>query len=192
LHPGRDLKAEAVEDGRGDIEQAQVAELPPLTTRLTIGLVEGGHAVAGGICNPAREEFFLGSLESGVTLNGEAARPRPCSSLTEAVVLASRSETARGEWAGFQDAPFQVQAMGSVAYKLACVAAGRAEACWTQRPKNEWDVAAGRTVATQPSPLRFNRRVPRFHSLLALGPGTEQLFAGVLAECSVLPEGSRR
>ena len=167
---------------------------------VSIALVEDGRTVAGGICNPAREEFFLGSRETGVTLNGEPARLRPCRSLTEAVVLASRSETARGEWAGFQNAPFHVWAMGSVAYKLACVAVGRADATWTRRPKNEWDVAAGvalvlaagGTVATQPSPLLFNRRVPRFQSVLALGPGARQLFAGFLADWNLQPEGSNR
>jgi len=166
----------------------------------SIGLVEDGRAVAGGICNPAKEEFFLGSLETGVTLNGEPARLRPCRSLTEAVVLASRSETARGEWASFQNAPFHVWAMGSVAYKLACVAVGRADATWTRRPKNEWDVAAGvalvlaagGTVATQPSPLLFNRRVPRFQSVLALRPGARQLFGGFLADWNLEPEGSNR
>ena len=167
---------------------------------VSIALVEDGRTVAGGICNPAREEFFLGSRETGVTLNGEPARLRPCRSLTEAVVLASRSETARGEWAGFQNAPFHVRAMGSVAYKLACVAVGRADATWTRRPKNEWDVAAGvalvlaagGAVATQPSPLLFNRRVPRFQSVLALGPGARQLFAGFLADWNLQPEGSNR
>jgi myo-inositol-1(or 4)-monophosphatase len=33
--------------------------------------------------------------------------------------------------------------MGSVAYKLALVAAGRAGATWTLVPKHEWDIAAG-------------------------------------------------
>ena len=33
--------------------------------------------------------------------------------------------------------------MGSVAYKMALVAAGVADATWTLAPKHEWDVAAG-------------------------------------------------
>ncbi len=36
-----------------------------------------------------------------------------------------------------------VEAMGSVAYKLARVACGLADATWTLVPKHEWDVAAG-------------------------------------------------
>lgn len=34
-------------------------------------------------------------------------------------------------------------AVGSVAYKLALVAAGKVDATWTLVHKNEWDVAAG-------------------------------------------------
>ena len=37
---------------------------------VSIGLIENGQAIAGGICNPATGETFLGSLESGVTYNG--------------------------------------------------------------------------------------------------------------------------
>jgi myo-inositol-1(or 4)-monophosphatase len=37
--------------------------------------------------------------------------------------------------------------MGSVAFKLACVAAGLADATWTQVPKHEWDVAGGVALA---------------------------------------------
>ena len=33
--------------------------------------------------------------------------------------------------------------VGSVAYKFGLVAAGRAEATFTPRPRNEWDICAG-------------------------------------------------
>jgi myo-inositol-1(or 4)-monophosphatase len=110
---------------------------------ISIGLVEDGEAVAGGICNPATREVFLGSRETGVTLNGV---PVPASSgleRQEPLVLASRSEASRGEWDGFRGAPFTVRPVGSVAYKLALVAAGLADGTWTTVPKHEWDVAAG-------------------------------------------------
>ena len=61
-----------------------------------------------------------------------------------AVVLASRQEFNRGEWARFEGRNFAIRPTGSVAYKLALVAAGLADATWTLSPKHEWDVAAGR------------------------------------------------
>jgi myo-inositol-1(or 4)-monophosphatase len=99
--------------------------------------------VAGGICNPATNEVFIGSIGSGVTYNGAPAQASERKSLEGAVVLASRSETKRGEWKQFENAPFKIQAMGSVAYKLARVSAGLADITFTLTPKNEWDVAAG-------------------------------------------------
>lgn len=136
---------------------------------ISVGLVESGRAVAGGILNPVTSELVLGSLETGVTLNGGATRVRDCPDL-DGVALASRSELRRGEWARFERAPFEVVPCGSVAYKLSRVAAGLADFTFTLRPKNEWDVAAGvalieaaggasrlpdgsRRVFNQPSPL---------------------------------------
>src|SRR5207245_1834007 len=63
---------------------------------VSIGLVENGEAIAGGICNPATGETFIGSLESGLTYNGRRARCSQKSSLSGAIILASRSEVKRG------------------------------------------------------------------------------------------------
>jgi myo-inositol-1(or 4)-monophosphatase len=109
---------------------------------LSVVLVEDGRGVAGGICNPRTGEMFLGS-RAGVTCNGQKAAVRNRSSLAGALVLASRSECGRGEWERFRGAGFTVKPMGSVAYKLALVAAGLADATWTLVPKHGWDVAAG-------------------------------------------------
>ncbi|MEA2024183.1 MAG: 3'(2'),5'-bisphosphate nucleotidase CysQ [Actinomycetota bacterium] len=109
---------------------------------ISIGLVEHGRPVAGGVCNPATGERIIGSIETGVRYTGH--RPATsATSLADAIVLASRSEMRRGEWERFFDESFTIVPMGSVAYKLALVAAGRADATWTLVPKHEWDVAAG-------------------------------------------------
>src|SRR5438309_5580019 len=110
---------------------------------VSIAMVENGRPIAGGICNPATNEIFLGSLETGVAYNGEPARASQKTTLDGALVLASRSEVKRGEWKQFVNAPFKIRPMGSVAYKLALVSAGLADATFTLTPKNEWDIAAG-------------------------------------------------
>ena len=58
------------------------------------------------------------------------------------VMLASRSETKRGEFKPFYSCA-EVRPVGSIAYKLALIAAGRGDATFSLGPKNEWDVAAG-------------------------------------------------
>jgi myo-inositol-1(or 4)-monophosphatase len=110
---------------------------------ISIAMVEDGRAIAGGICNPATKETFLGSRETGITYNGCGAQASRKSSLDGAMVLASRSEVRRGDWACFDDSPFIFRPMGSVAYKMALIASGLADATWTLTPKNEWDIAAG-------------------------------------------------
>ncbi len=148
---------------------------------VSIGLVEDGEPVAGGILNPATGEVVIGAREIGVTYNGVAARVTDPEDLRGASVLASRSETKRGEWKRFEGAPFHVRPCGSVAYKLALVAGGRADATFTLVPKHEWDVAAGVALvlaaggmATEADgrPVRFNQEEPRLPNLVAAGPRT--------------------
>jgi len=114
---------------------------------ISIGLIEDGRPVAGGIHNPATGERIIGSVETGVEYTGSRP-PTTATSLSGAVVLASRSEVRRGEWDRYADQPFTIIPMGSVAYKCALVAAGRADATWTLTPKHEWDVAAGAALVT--------------------------------------------
>jgi myo-inositol-1(or 4)-monophosphatase len=166
---------------------------------VSIAMVEKGKPVAGGICNPATDELILGSLETGITYNGQPAHPSERSSLDGAVILASRSELKRGEWSRFQDSTSIVKPMGSVAYKLGLVAAGRADVTFTLTPKNEWDVAAGallvqaaggfvRTLDNQP--LTCNHKNPLLTGLIACGPKLSEPLIEMLREH--LPVGAAR
>jgi myo-inositol-1(or 4)-monophosphatase len=147
---------------------------------VSIGLVEAGRPVAGGIAIPSRELTILGSLETGVRANGSPATVRDLHSLDGVAVLASRSEVRRGEWQQFDAAPFSVTPMGSVAAKMGLVAAGLADATWTLVPKHEWDVAAGTALVSAAggevwtldgSAPRFNNAKPLFRGLLAAPAG---------------------
>jgi myo-inositol-1(or 4)-monophosphatase len=146
---------------------------------VSVAMVEDGIPVAGGICNPATGELFLGSLESGLTYNGKPARASQRTSLQGALVLASRSEIKRGEWKRFEKAAVKVRPMGSVAYKLALVSAGLADLTFTLTPKHEWDIAGGAALVSsaggfistlENSPLHCNRKSPLLSGLLAGGP----------------------
>ncbi len=147
---------------------------------ISIGLVEDGRAVAGGICNPATGETFLGSAETGVTRNGVAVAAHAAASLAGSTVLASRSEVNRGEWERFAGAAFTVRPMGSVAYKLGRVGAGLNPVTWTLVPKHEWDVAAGTALVLAAGGdvfgldgdlPPFNQPAPKLSGLVACAPG---------------------
>lgn len=156
---------------------------------VSIGFVEDGRPVAGGICNPATNETVIGAIDCGVLYNGEPARASQRTTLKGSLILASRSEVKRGEWQQFQSGAYQIRPMGSVAYKLGLVAAGRADITFTLTPKNEWDVAAGAALVTsaggfvstlENTSLQCNRKNPLLSGLLASGPLLrEELLAAV-------------
>ena len=158
---------------------------------VSIGFVEDGKPVAGGICNPATNETITGAIDAGVLYNGKPAHPSQRTALKGSLILASRSEVKRGEWQQFQSGEYEIRPMGSVAYKLALVAAGRADVTFTLTPKNEWDVAAGVALVTSSggfistldnSALQCNRKNPLLSGLLASGPFLrEELLAAVQA-----------
>src|SRR5437868_11652970 len=79
---------------------------------VSIAMVEDGRPVAGGVCTPATNEVFLGSIESGLLYNGQPAQPTKQTTLDGAVILASRSEVKRGEWKTLEILGFKIRTMG--------------------------------------------------------------------------------
>lgn len=203
LREGEGWLSEETVDDASRLEKSRVWVVDPLDgTRefvagipefcVSIAMVENGIPIAGGICNPATNETFIGSLESGVTYNGKPAKPTERTSLHGASVLASRSETKRGEWDAFiKGSELNVISMGSVAYKLARVSAGLADITFTLTPKNEWDVAAGAALVTaaggyvqtlENTPLKCNRRDPLLTGLIACAPGLRNELVALLSD----------
>jgi myo-inositol-1(or 4)-monophosphatase len=190
LRDGEGWLSEETADSPSRLDKSRVWVVDPLDgTRefvkgipefcVSIGFVENGRPVAGGICNPATNETIIGAIDCGVLYNGKPARPSQRTSLQGSLILASRSEVKRGEWQQFQGGDYQIRPMGSVAYKLGLVAAGLADVTFTLTPKNEWDVVAGAAlvesaggfVATlDKASLTANRRNPLLSGLLASGP----------------------
>ena len=79
--------------------------------------------------------------------------------------------------------------MGSVAYRLALVASGAADAVLTATARSEWDVAAGAALCRANGitvtdvlgrPLRFNRPEPYVAGLIAAKPALHAHLAGSL------------
>ena len=190
LREGEGWLSEESVDDLGRLDQKRVWVVDPLDgTRefvkgipefcVSIGLVEDGRPVAGGIHNPATHETFVGAIDCGVLYNGRPATASTRTSLQGALTLASRSEVKRGEWKPFEKGPLQVRAMGSVAYKLALVSAGLADITFTLTPKHEWDVAAGAALVLSSGAFvgtlenrhfHANNRNPLISGLIACAP----------------------
>jgi myo-inositol-1(or 4)-monophosphatase len=153
----------------------------------SIALCEDGVPVLGGVCNPAAGVTVLGGPGLGVQVTGSPKLAWPPAPEAAFKVLGSRSEWQRGEWKRFESAGLALLPMGSVAYKLALVAAGACDATWTLKPKSEWDVAAGVALvrgaggeAWRPDggTVTFNNPRPRF-----------PCFAAATARCAAAIRG---
>ena len=156
---------------------------------VSVGLVEDGVPVAGGVMSPPNGHLIIGSDETGVECNGESASTTESTDIRGALVLASRSEVKRGEWERFFSTPIAVRNMGSVAYKLSLVGAGLADATWTLVPKNEWDVAGGAALVragggqvfgTDGSDVTFNRADPLMDGFIAVASGLREQVLDLL------------
>ncbi len=178
--PDEGWLSEETEDDPGRLAQRRVWIVDPIDgTRqfiegspewsVSVALVEDGRVVAGGVMLPARDLTIVGATGLGLVANGQPAEVRRGVTLDRAEILASPSEVRRGAWDGYRDAPFAVRTYGSIAAKLALVAAGLADATWTLEPRHEWDVAAGIALVLagggevwlpDAADLLFNRRRP--------------------------------
>ncbi len=164
-----------------------VMGIPEFT--ISVGLVEDGRPLLGIILNPATGELYYGMRGEGVYLNDQ---PTGVSTRTEFVgsaVDASRSERKRGEFEPFEDS-LHIKTMGSIAYKLARVAAGQADATWSRGPKNEWDICAGVLLIEEAggvcndlddNPITFNKSFPKVNGIIADNGRIHQQVVAALA-----------
>lgn len=163
-----------------DGTRAFIARRPEYST--SIALLVDGEPVLGAIGNSATGVLVYGGPGLGVMVEGtpELAWAGAPGDLR---AIASRSELKRGEWQPFERPGTTAVPMGSVAYSLALVAAGAADATWTMYPKHEWDVAAGAALVRaaggevwlpRGGHLLWNRRSPRYLSFAACAPGLRE------------------
>lgn len=108
---------------------------------ISVALVEDEQPVVGVVFNPATGELFSAVRGRGAYLNGQ-----PISALSSQQqrlhVLVNPSRLKRGEFRSYEERA-DCQPMGSIAYTLALVAAGKADAVLNFDLLNEWDIAAG-------------------------------------------------
>jgi myo-inositol-1(or 4)-monophosphatase len=110
---------------------------------VSIGLSVRGVPVLGVVLQPLTQECFWGARGSGTHLGNEPVQVSRVGRLDEAVVLSSRTEMSRGQMDAYKALFREVRPIGSVALKLALIAAGRGDLWISAAPKNEWDVCAG-------------------------------------------------
>ncbi len=136
---------------------------------ISIGLAEAGVARLGIVLNPATGEVFHALRGAGAwESSGADAEPRPLRADPQpgAELVASRSDL-KAPWLQELGRAWTLRPLGSTAYKLALVAAGRAAGYITRGARSEWDLCAGallieeagaRITDAAGAALTFNRR----------------------------------
>jgi myo-inositol-1(or 4)-monophosphatase len=109
----------------------------------SIALAEAGEPVVGVIHNPAAGVMVWASRGGGTWRDGVRVRVSPVAKLEEAVVIASRTEISKRQFAPYEGWFRELRPVGSIAWKLACIASGEGDLNVSVAPKNEWDVCAG-------------------------------------------------
>jgi myo-inositol-1(or 4)-monophosphatase len=109
---------------------------------VSIALIVEGRPVVAVVYNPMRDHLVSAVRHRGAIVDGRPAATSEAIDLAAATVLASRSEVRRGQWSRLETR-CHVQPTGSIAYKLALVAGGEADATISLAPKHGWDICAG-------------------------------------------------
>lgn len=129
---------------------------------VSVGLVVDGVPALGVLYNPIQDLLFSGVVGQGAWLNGEPCRVSDRAEIQGSRVVCSRTEMSKGWFEEYKDL-LVPEPVGSVAFKFGLVAAGRAEATFTPRPRHEWDVAGGAAIVLAAGG-RFTNRHGQAHA----------------------------
>ena len=140
---------------------------------VSVAIVADGLPLLGCVYNPATGEFFDAVAGHGARCNGSAVSVSRKVGLDGAKLLVSWREFQKlcegGAFVGCEMAP-----IGSIAYKIALVAAGTANAVVALAPKNDWDLAAADLILREAGGRLTDSQG---HTLLYCGTGHRSVVA---------------
>ena len=159
---------------------------------VSVALAVAGRPVAGVVFNPATDEFFEAEAGRGARLNGAPIRVSAQPGVADANLIASRRAFHAPHWSDAVESA-QFHFISSMAYRMALVAAGRADATLSLSAKSDWDVAAADVIVREAggcvstahgAPLTYDRIGVTHKSVLAAGPALHAEIAAGLAEAA--------
>jgi myo-inositol-1(or 4)-monophosphatase len=110
---------------------------------VSIALADSGEPVLGVVRNPATGVTVWASKGDGTFRDGSPVRVSSVARLEDSVMIASRTEISREKFKDREGWFREIRPLGSIAWKLACIACGQGDLNVSLAPKNEWDVCAG-------------------------------------------------
>jgi len=148
---------------------------------ISVALVENERLIVGVVYNPATQELFSSTRGSGLCLNGTPIQgDHPIGERLSILLNPSRLE--KGEFEAYERHA-TCHPMGSIAYTLALVAAGKADGTLNFDSLHEWDIAAGVLLVQEAGgiamdshkkPMSFNQPNTEVHGVIAARPGARE------------------
>lgn len=158
---------------------------------VSVALWHRGHGVVWGcVVNPFTDETFTATAGRGATLNGNPIAVSEVEDVKHAVFLVSVHESVKGMLDRVRNL-FKARPVGSIAYKMCLVAAGRGDATFTVNPRHDWDIAASMLIVREAGGTVTDSRglVPEMNSAAVTLDGVAvsngPLHPAVLQICSL-------
>lgn len=122
---------------------------------VSIAVERAGETIAAGVEVPALGERFLACRGAGASLNGAPIRVSRNATLGNSLLVSGFPYDRRQRmryyldiWADFMQQVHGVLRLGSAAFDLCCVAAGRLDGFWEEK-LSPWDTAAGALIVEE-------------------------------------------
>lgn len=153
-----------------------IKNLPQFT--IALALIDHGQPSIGIIFNPATREYFSAVRGESPTLNGGPIRVRGTTGHRWSF-LVNTGPISRSTIRTWRETANCRTLMGSIAYSLALVAAGRIDGVINIGTQNEWDIAAaillvqtagGIVVDMDLKPIQCNQPHPSVKGIIAARP----------------------
>ncbi len=155
---------------------------------VSLAVADAGRVTAAVVHLPARDLTYTAAAGQGAFLNGTPLRASGRADPDGARLLASKASYAPRHWARLP--AFERMFRPSLAWRIACVGEGRADATLTLRAAWEWDIAAGALIAGEAgaavtdrrgADLRFNTPARQSAGLLVANPTLHAAIRAALA-----------
>jgi myo-inositol-1(or 4)-monophosphatase len=156
---------------------------------ISIAFVVDGKPQIAIVHNPAERRFYKAASGQGAYLNDQRIRIAARDQIEGALLLVSRSEPQK-RFQVFID-HCDIKPVGSIANRLAKVAAGDGDGTITFRNIYEWDICAGvlmveeaggKAVDGDGETMSFNRELPKHHGVIAANARLTEGLQGLWAE----------
>jgi len=111
---------------------------------VSVAVIENGLSIAGALYNPLTDELFTAIKGGGAFLNGTPIQTSERAALKGCKMIGYPRKFRRQGWPDMD-----VHVANSMAYRIALVACGKADATVAFTPKSDWDVAAAELIARE-------------------------------------------